>query len=84
MLQQIVDVVDGAGAGVFNRYDGVIRLAGLNLIKYVGKLRAAALNKFFEMACGILTGGQVRIRAFRTEEGDTRRVRIGFVQMLLE
>jgi hypothetical protein len=36
------------------------------------------------MAGGILTCGQVRIRAFRAEEGDTRRVRIGFVQMLLE
>lgn len=36
------------------------------------------------MACGILTCGQVRIRSLRTEEGDTRRVWIGFVQMLLE
>ena len=38
VLQQIVDVVDGAGAGVFNRHHGVFRLAGLDLVKNVGKL----------------------------------------------
>ena len=84
VLQQIVDVVDGAGAGVFNRHHGVIRLAGLDLVKNVGKLRAAAFNKFFEMASGILTCGQVRIGALWPEESDTRRVRIGFIEVLLE
>jgi hypothetical protein len=48
VLQQIVDIVDAAGAGVFNRHDGVIGLAGFHLIKDIGKLRAAAFNKLFK------------------------------------
>ena len=63
VLQQIVNVVDGTRTGVFNGHDGVIRLAGLDLVKDIGKFCAAALNKFFEMASGILTCGQVAATA---------------------
>ncbi|STW68171.1 Uncharacterised protein [Klebsiella pneumoniae] len=63
VLQQIVDVVDPAGAGVFNRHHRVIGLAGFYLIKNIGELRAAALNKLLKVASGVLTRRQMRVRA---------------------
>ena len=84
MLQQIVDVVDPAGAGVFNRHYGVIGLTGLHLIKNIGELRAAAFNKLLKVASGVLTRRQMRIRAFGTEERHASRMRVNFIQMLLQ
>ena len=84
MLEQIVNIIDGTGTGVLNRHYGVICLAGFDLVENVCKFRAAALNKLFEMAGCVLASCQVRIGPFRAEESDTSRVRVGFVQMLLE
>ena len=83
VLQQIVDVVDPARAGVFNRHHGVIGLAGLYLIKNIGELRAAALNKLLKVASGVLTRRQMRVRALGTEERHAGRMRVNFIQMLL-
>ena len=84
VLEQIVDIINGAGTGVLNRHHGVIRLAGFYLIENISKLRTAALNELFEMAGCVLARSQVGVRAFWTEERDACRVRVGFVQMLLE
>ena len=84
VLQQIVDVVDPARAGVFNRHHGVIGLAGLYLIKNIGELRAAALNKLLKVASGVLTRRQMRVRALGTEERHAGRMRVNFIQMLLQ
>ena len=84
VLQQIVDVVDPAGAGVFNRHHRVIGLAGFYLIKNIGELRAAALNKLLKVASGVLTRRQMRVRALGTEERHAGRMRVNFIQMLLQ
>jgi hypothetical protein len=84
VLQQIVNVIDCPGTGVFQRHDGIIGLAGFNLIKDIVKFKTAALDKLLEMAGGILTRCQMRVRAFRAEEGDSGRMGINFVEMLLE
>ncbi|CCJ85738.1 hypothetical protein BN133_2115 [Cronobacter dublinensis 582] len=84
MLQQVVDVVDRAGAGVLDRHHGVIGLTGFDLVKNVVEFRAAAFDKLIEMAGGILTGGKVRIGAFRAEKRDAGRVWVSLVKMLLK
>ena len=48
MLQQIVNVVYGTGAGIFNRYDGIVGLAGFHLIKNIGKFGAATFNELHD------------------------------------
>ena len=84
VLEQIVNIVDGAGTGVLNRHHGVICLAGFDLVEDVCKFCTTALNELFEMTGCVLASRQVRIRTFRAEESDPSRVRVGFVQMLLE
>ncbi|MNE57356.1 hypothetical protein D3C80_1523170 [compost metagenome] len=54
VLEQVVDIVNRAGTGVFNRDDGVISLPGFDLIKDIGEFCAATFNEFFEMTCRIL------------------------------
>lgn len=59
MLQQIVDIIDATGAGIFDRNDRVVGLAGFHLVKDIGKFCAAALDELFEMARRVLAGGQM-------------------------
>lgn len=59
MLQQIVHIVDPAGAGVFNRHDGVIGLTGFDLLKDIGEFRAAAFDKLLKMTRGVLARGKM-------------------------
>ena len=54
MLQQIVNVVYGTGAGIFNRYDGIVGLAGFHLIKNIGKFGAATFNELLKVTGSIL------------------------------
>ena len=61
MLQKIVNIIDAAGTGIFNRNDGIVSLAGLHLLKDIGELRAAAFDKLFKVAGGVLTSRKVRI-----------------------
>ena len=84
MLQQVVDVVNAAGAGVFNRHHGVVSLAGLDLIKDIGKFQAAAFDELLKVAGGILAGRQMRVGTFRAQKRDTCGVRVNFIQVLLE
>ena len=84
VLEQIVNVVDGTGTGVLDWHDSVICLAGFYLIENIGELCAAALNKLFEVTGSILTCSEVGIGTFWSQEGNTRRVRVGLVQMLLQ
>ncbi|MNY60185.1 hypothetical protein D3C86_1967030 [compost metagenome] len=59
VLQQVVNVINRAGAGVFDRQDGVIRLAGFNLGEDILEFLATALDQLIEMASSILAGRQV-------------------------
>ncbi|MNC29832.1 hypothetical protein D3C76_1772750 [compost metagenome] len=59
MLQQVVHIVDRAGAGVLDRQNGVIRLAGFHLGKDVLEFLTAAFDELIEMAGGVLAGGQM-------------------------
>ncbi len=59
MLQQIVHVVYGTGAGIFNRYDGIVGLAGFHLIKNIGKFGAATFNELLKVTGSVLTSGKM-------------------------
>ncbi|CCJ76400.1 hypothetical protein BN135_1464 [Cronobacter muytjensii 530] len=84
VLQQVIDVVNGARTCVLNRHHGVVRLASFDLVENIVEFGASAFDKLIEMAGGVLTGGKVRVRAFWAEERDAGRVRVRLVQMLLE
>lgn len=62
MLQQIVNVVYGTGAGIFNRYDGIVGLAGFHLIKNIGKFGAATFNELLKVTGSILARRKMGIR----------------------
>ena len=84
LLQQIVNVVDRAGTGVFNRQHRVISLAVFNLTNNILKLQAADLHHIVEVARGILTCGEMGIGTFRAKESDARRQRMSMVQVFLQ
>lgn len=67
MLQQIVNVVYGTGAGIFNRYDGIVGLAGFHLIKNIGT-GAATFNELLKVTGSILARRKMGIRTFGAEK----------------
>ena len=70
MLQQIVNVVYGTGAGIFNRYDGIVGLAGFHLIKNIGKFGAATFNELLKVTGSILARRKRGLRTFGAEKSD--------------
>ena len=59
MLQQIVNVVYGPGAGVFDRYYCIVGLAGFHLIKNIGKFGAATFNELLKVTGSVLASGKM-------------------------
>ena len=58
-LEQIIDIVDGTGTGIFQRQHPVIGLTVFNQLKNITEFTAAELGHMIEMTGGILTGGHM-------------------------
>ena len=61
MLQKVINIIDAARTGIFNMDDGVISLTGFHLLKDIREFSAAAFDKLFKVAGGILTSRKMRV-----------------------